>query len=95
MDSKRSPLRTKLGSPAVMGSESGNPSDVPVLSENRAVDLSENRVAGPPRSKLGSPATMGTKRQQAKTQSQPETGCGGWGKKLHAQRRPGLAQRCV
>ena len=50
MDSKRCPMRTKLGSPAGQGSESGNPSDEPVLSENRAVDLSENRVAGPPRS---------------------------------------------
>ena len=50
MDSKRGPMRTKLGSPAGQGSESGNPSDVPVLSENRAVDLSENRVASPPRS---------------------------------------------
>ena len=118
MDSKRGPMRTKLGSPAGQGSESGNPSDVPVLSENRAVDLSENRVAGPPRScrtkcatrampsrsmdskrcpmrtKLGSPAAMGTKCQQTKTQSQPDKGSGGWGKKLHAQRPPGLAPCC-
>ena len=50
MDSKRGPMRTKLGSPAGQGSESGKPSNGPVLSENRAVGLSENRVAGPPRS---------------------------------------------
>ena len=49
----------------------------------------------PMRTKLGSPAGQGKKRQQTKTQVQPETGSGGWGKKLHAQRPPGLAQRCV
>ena len=35
MDSKRGPMRVKLGSPAGQGSESGNPSNVPVLSEKR------------------------------------------------------------
>ena len=38
MDSKGCPMRVKLGSPAGEGSESGNPSNVPVVSENRVVD---------------------------------------------------------
>ena len=43
MDRKRGPMRTKLGSPAGQGSESGDPSDVPVVSENR--ELARSRKA--------------------------------------------------
>jgi hypothetical protein len=43
MDSKRSPMRVKLGSPAGQGSESGNPSNVPVLSEKREWRVGKNK----------------------------------------------------
>ena len=43
MDSKRCPMRTKLGSPAGEGSESGNPSNVPVLSEKREWRVGKNK----------------------------------------------------
>ena len=43
MDSKRSPMRVKLGSPAGQGSESGNPSNVPVLSAKREWRVGKNK----------------------------------------------------
>jgi len=43
MDSKRCPMCTKLGSPAGQGSASGNPSNVPVLSEKREWRVGKNK----------------------------------------------------
>ena len=43
MDSKRCPMRVKLGSPAGEGGESGNPSNVPVLSAKREWRVGKNK----------------------------------------------------